>query len=77
MMLIEQLALKCITILIMLGIAFIAYESILVIYNITSDGYFRMSKTEIILSTVFELFVDLVIILFIILVEIKIFKLVF
>lgn len=77
MMLIEQLALKGITILIMLGIAFIAYESISVIYNITSDGYFRMSKAEIILATIFELFVDLVIILFIILVEIKIFKLVF
>ena len=77
MMLIEQLALKGITILIMLGIAFIAYESILIIYNITSDGYFRMSKTGIILATAFELFVDLVIILFIILVEIRIFKLVF
>lgn len=77
MMLIDQLALKSLVILIMIGIAYFSVMMIEDIWYASSDDSSHMSKCAILLLMIIVLVVDLVIILCTIALEVRLFKLVF
>ena len=77
MMLIEQLALKGLVILIMIGIAYFSIMMMEGIYSDVDDECDHSNKWLLLLIMFVELIAYVVIILFTIAIEIRIFKLVF